>query len=186
MGVLIGLINAGSFRSDSVDPPGFVTQQTIDAILPFKDDVIVVEYTGSQLLAVLENSVSQYPLLDGRFCQVAGISFKFDPQHPPGSRVDRESVLVCQDSASKVPIEKDTMYKVAIKSFMFLGKDGYPKGNPDRIIAHASVKLPHMLLDYLRTMPSQPDMEIPIISPEREQRIQCVRENEILQQRYGF
>lgn len=42
---------------------------------------------GQDLLAALENSVSAYPKLEGRFPQVAGVCFAFDPSKPPGSRV---------------------------------------------------------------------------------------------------
>lgn len=37
------------------------------AVLP----AVVIEVTAEQLLATLENSVSMYPKLEGRFCQVS-------------------------------------------------------------------------------------------------------------------
>ena len=42
----------------------------------------------------MENSVSQYPKLEGRFPQVAGISFAFDPSMPPGSRIDPKFIKI--------------------------------------------------------------------------------------------
>ena len=43
---------------------------------------------GAVLCEALENSVSMYPRLAGRFPQVAGMSFVFDPDKPVGQRVD--------------------------------------------------------------------------------------------------
>lgn len=51
-------------------------------------------FLGRQLLSVLENGVSQYPKLEGRFPQVAGISFAFDPNQPPGSRIDPRFIKI--------------------------------------------------------------------------------------------
>ena len=63
----------------------------------------------SQVHRALENGVSMWPKLEGRFpqvncpdslevriplIQVSGITFAFDPSKPPGSRVDPEFVKV--------------------------------------------------------------------------------------------
>lgn len=40
------------------------------AMLPMLDICIMIEVTGIQLLAALENGVCQYPKLEGRFPQV--------------------------------------------------------------------------------------------------------------------
>ena len=39
-------------------------------------------------MKALENGVSQFPKLEGRFPQVAGVEFGFDPSKPPGQRVE--------------------------------------------------------------------------------------------------
>ena len=39
-------------------------------------------------MKALENGVSQYPKLEGRFPQVAGVEFGFDSSKPPGQRVE--------------------------------------------------------------------------------------------------
>lgn len=46
------------------------------------------------MLEALENGVSKYPVKEGRFPQVAGMSYGFDPTHPPGKRVGQELVKV--------------------------------------------------------------------------------------------
>jgi len=49
---------------------------------------------GQQIIAALENGVSKYPVLEGRFPQVSGISFGFYPTRLPGQRIDPRHVKV--------------------------------------------------------------------------------------------
>ena len=49
---------------------------------------------GEKLHQVLENSVSKYPQHEGRFLQVGGIKFVFNPSKPSGSRVDPALIQV--------------------------------------------------------------------------------------------
>lgn len=51
-------------------PAGDFTLRDLSSIIPMRDPLVVVEITGEQLLEVLENSVSKYPSLEGRFPQV--------------------------------------------------------------------------------------------------------------------
>ncbi len=46
------------------------------------------------MVEALENGVSQWPKLEGRFPQVSGLKFSFDPSKPPGSRVVPGSVFL--------------------------------------------------------------------------------------------
>ena len=55
---------------------------------------VVLGLTGTQLLATLENGVSMHPRLEGRFLQVSGVSFEFDPTRPAGGRITDGSVAV--------------------------------------------------------------------------------------------
>lgn len=50
--------------------------------------------SGRQVLNALENSVSQYPSLEGRFPQTAGVKFAFDPTKPAGNRIDPRYVRI--------------------------------------------------------------------------------------------
>jgi len=49
---------------------------------------------GQQIIDALENGVSKYPTLEGRFPQVSGITFGFDPTQLPGQRIDPRHVKV--------------------------------------------------------------------------------------------
>ncbi len=75
---------------------------------------------GEILHQCLENSVSQYPKLEGRFLQVSGIQFAFDPSKPSGARVDHRLVRV-----NNQPLDLKREYKVATKIYVKNGRDGY-------------------------------------------------------------
>lgn len=80
---------------------------------------MLLELTGAQLLQALENGVSQYPKHEGRFPQVSGAFFTFDPTQPSGHRITDVSV----GGASLVD---DKIYKLCTKGYIGkYGKDGY-------------------------------------------------------------
>ncbi len=65
--------------------------------------------------------MSHYPRHEGRFPQVSGVSFTFDPTQPSGSRVLTETVMVCDK-----PLEDIKTYKLCSKGYIGQhGKDGY-------------------------------------------------------------
>lgn len=64
--------------------------------------------------------MSQYPKLEGRFLQVGGCSFAFDPTRPAGQRVDRRFVRIGDQY-----MEGRARYRMVCKSYMCAGKDGY-------------------------------------------------------------
>jgi hypothetical protein len=84
------------------------------------DETVVIEPTGAQLLAALENGVSAWPAPEGRFLQVSGVAFAFDPSKPAGARVVPDSVRV-----SGQPLEPVRRYKVVTKDYLYRGKDGF-------------------------------------------------------------
>lgn len=122
----IALLNSGTMRADRVIPAGEFTVGDMLAILPMPDPVVVLELTGAQVLAALENSVSMYPAREGRFLQVSGVRFSFDPEKPGGSRVVDGSVMVKRHSATAFePLHLDSKYRVATKEYLSNGKDGF-------------------------------------------------------------
>ncbi len=91
----IAMLNAGTIRANALIPPGLLRARDLVALLPFFGDVVVkVRVPGAVVLAALENSVSQWPAADGRFCQVSGVRFAFDAARAPGARLVPGSVQV--------------------------------------------------------------------------------------------
>lgn len=116
----IALLNSGTLRSDTVHESGVFKMRDLMAMLPMVDSLAVLELTGEQLLKALENGVSQYPSYEGRFPQVSGLSFTFDPSQPSGSRVISSTVLVKAEQ-----LKLDRVYRLVTKGYIASGKDGY-------------------------------------------------------------
>jgi len=57
------------------------------SVQPFAGYLVAVDLTGAQVVSALENGVSAVENTEGRFPQVAGIRFTWDPKSPPGSRI---------------------------------------------------------------------------------------------------
>ncbi len=131
-GADIGLTNGGGIRADRTYDAGTVlTRRDILTELPFGNVTVVTELPGSQILAALENGVSQVEKGAGRFPQVSGMSFAFDPSAPAGSRVSEVMV-------GGAPIEMDKLYRVATNDYMLGGGDGYSALGGGKVIVNAA------------------------------------------------
>lgn len=114
------IINSGTLRSDCVFPPGEFTLGDLNKIIMFPDPIVLLSCTGTILHEALENSISKYPKLEGRFPLISGIQFAFDPTKPPGSRIDPRTIKIKNEYLDN---KKD--YKLAVKSYLKEGKDGF-------------------------------------------------------------
>jgi 5'-nucleotidase len=85
---------------------------------PFEDPCVVIQCTGAAIIAALENGVSTYPALEGRFPQVSGIRFAFDPAKPPMSRVSEVEI-------AGAPVDLEKEYTLCTREYMVRGKDGF-------------------------------------------------------------
>lgn len=85
---------------------------------PFEDPCIVIRITGAAIVAALENSISTYPALEGRFPQVSNIKFEFDASKPPNHRVNWVKL-------GGEPIDLERKYVVVTRGYMGRGKDGF-------------------------------------------------------------
>lgn len=118
-GADIALVNAGNIRGEKHYPAGTVlTRRDIAMELPYRNQVILIEVTGKQLLAALENGLSQLELLRGRFAHVSGLQMEFDPSLPVGKRV--LSVMI-----KGQPLVPKQTYKLATFDYLAQGGDGY-------------------------------------------------------------
>jgi hypothetical protein len=114
------LINSGTLRADDVFPPGPFLMRDLVTLLPMLDELAVLALTGAQVLEALENGVSMYPKLEGRFPCVSGVVFAFSASAPMGARVIRDSVLV-----NGAPLDMDREYHLVTKAYLAAGRDGY-------------------------------------------------------------
>jgi 5'-nucleotidase len=115
-GVQIAIQNGGGLRS-SIDA-GEVTMGEVLSVLPFQNTLSTFEVTGAQILAALENGVSQVEEGAGRFPQVAGMSFTVDLTQAPGSRI---SNVMVGDAA----LDPEATYGAVSNNYVRNGGDGY-------------------------------------------------------------
>lgn len=114
----VALMNGGGIRTDSQYGPGALTQRDILNILPFGNELTVLEVTGGTLLAALENGVSEVERLSGRFPQVSGMQFTYDPSNEVGNRI-------VEVSLGGESVDPEATYTVATNNFVAGGGDGY-------------------------------------------------------------
>lgn len=120
-GVTIAIANGGGLRA-SIDA-GEVTMGEVLTVLPFQNTLSTFEVTGETIIAALENGVSQVEEGAGRFPQVAGLKYTFDPAAPAGSRVSDVQVLIGGDAWG--PIDPAATYGVVSNNYVRNGGDGY-------------------------------------------------------------
>jgi len=97
-----------------------LTEKIINKIFAIKDVLVVKNVKGSDLLKAIENGVSKYPSLDGRFPVTSNITFTFDCDKPSMERVVLDSVYV-----DNIPLDLEKYYKLVTKYFQAKGNDGY-------------------------------------------------------------
>lgn len=115
-GIQIAIANSGGLRA-SVDA-GEVTMGEVLTVLPFQNTLSTFQVSGAEVLAALENGVSQVEEGAGRFPQVAGITFTADLGAEPGSRVSEVMV-------GDAPLELDATYGLVSNNYVRNGGDGY-------------------------------------------------------------
>ncbi|KAI2621301.1 Metallo-dependent phosphatase [Xylaria nigripes] len=147
------LISSGTIRGDQIYPPGPILLKDILSCFPFEDPVVVIKLTGQSLWDALENSVSLYPALEGRFPQVSNINFVYDARKPPQSRI--VSVAIGGE-----PIDLARKYTLVTRGYMARGKDGYDSlliesegGKAEEIISEENgILLSIMLRQYFMSL----------------------------------
>ena len=119
-GITIAIQNGGGLRA-SIDA-GTVTMGEVLTVLPFQNTLASFQLKGSDVIAALENGVSQVEEGAGRFPQVSGLKYTADLNKPAGSRVSDVQV---KQGDSFVAIDANKIYGVATNNYMRAGGDGY-------------------------------------------------------------
>ncbi|MDX8477673.1 5'-nucleotidase C-terminal domain-containing protein [Mesorhizobium sp. VK24D] len=120
-GVEIVISNGGGLRA-SIDQ-GTVTMGEVLTVLPFQNTLATFKISGKDLVAGLENGLSQIEDGAGRFPQVAGLKYSFDKSVAPNAgRVKSVEVM---ENGAWAPINPDKQYIVATNNYVRQGGDGY-------------------------------------------------------------
>jgi 2',3'-cyclic-nucleotide 2'-phosphodiesterase (5'-nucleotidase family) len=91
----VRLPNEPVFDSDGnqIKPAGGISQNDIQTTLAFNNGLTLLTLTRRELVELLEHGVGAIPDVSGRFPQVAGVRFSYDPSRPAGDRI-RNAVLL--------------------------------------------------------------------------------------------
>ena len=119
-GIDLAITNGGGLRA-SIDA-GEITMGEVLTVLPFQNTLSTFQLSGAGVIAALENGVSQVEEGAGRFPQVSGLKFTFDPNMEAGSRI--VDVMVGHAGAW-APIDPTKIYGVVSNNYMRSGGDGY-------------------------------------------------------------
>lgn len=132
---IVALENGGGVR-DSI-PEGDITAGEISTVLPFGNILSLKEVTPAILYGVIENGVSKVVSqdqttgvlngADGRFPQISGIRFEYDPTKPSLNRVNKIYLLNADGSDKQLLDKNDTTTKIVLVSndYEVSGGDGY-------------------------------------------------------------
>lgn len=145
VGADIAIGNGGGIRGDRTYDAGTVlTRKDVLTELPFGNVTVLLEMSGADVLAALENGVSQVEEKAGRFPQVSGLSFTYDPAAAAGSRVVEVKI-------GGKALDKAKTYKVATNDYMAGGGDGYAALKNGKVLIDASgaTLMATMVMDYI-------------------------------------
>ena len=117
----LALVTAGTLRSNAIIPKGDITLHVVNELLPMADKIIKLRVPGDVILSLLENSVSQWPAHDGRFCTISGLKYSFDADCEPGNRIHSVETL----DGQAFDLSAEACYVIVAKEFVAMGKDGF-------------------------------------------------------------
>jgi 5'-nucleotidase / UDP-sugar diphosphatase len=154
-GAQIAIMNGGGIRA-SIEA-GDITLGEVMTVQPFGNTIATFEAKGVDIVAALENGVSQIKVEGGlvvraggagRFPQVSGLHFSFDPNLEPGNRVQSVEVLGADGTYSEIDLE--ATYTVVTNNFVRQGGDGYSMFNENAVNPYDFGRVDYeSLADYL-------------------------------------
>jgi 5'-nucleotidase/UDP-sugar diphosphatase len=119
VGAEVALTNGGGIPGDrTYEPSAVLPRKDIVTELPFGNVVMLMALFRRRSLAALENGVSQVQGAAGRFPQVPGLTFSYDPAKRAGSRIVKVEI-------GGAPLYPGRIYKVATNEYIFGGGNGY-------------------------------------------------------------
>jgi 5'-nucleotidase len=121
-GVQVAFMNPGGIRKDlEIGERGVVSFGQAQAVLPFGNTLVVMDLTGAQLRAALEQQWDR-PGGGHYMLQVShSLSYAWDSTRPVGQRLVPGSLKV-----NGVPVDDAKTYRVAANNFLADGGDNFP------------------------------------------------------------
>ena len=128
----IAIVNSGGVRSSI--PAGEVTREDFLKVMPFNNEICVMELTGQQILDALEWGARIVPEENGGFLQVSGLTYEIHTYIDNPCTQDEDGIYTGIDGEYRVtnvlvgdaPLALEKIYRVAGSNYIFLSQgDGY-------------------------------------------------------------
>ena len=115
--------------------PGQVSRLDIENALRFNNPLVLIQVTAKQLRTMVEHSVSTWAPHNspGRFPQIAGFAFSFDPKKPVGQRVRSLAIYKRNGTILDVVVKNGKLqgnpnrsFRMVTLAYLASGGDNYP------------------------------------------------------------
>ena len=156
VGADIAFANGGGIRADIEE--GNITYEEIINVHPFGNEICMIETTGQDILDALEIGACEYPIENGGFLQVSGLSYTIDPSIPSSVVFNERGQFVKVDGKYRVtevmignePLVLNKTYTLASHNYMIKnGGDGYTMFMDDKMIKDSVVIDNGALINYI-------------------------------------
>ena len=156
LGADIAFVNGGGIRADIA--AGDITYEDIINVHPFGNEACLVETTGQDILDALEMGARLYPVENGGFLQVSGISYTIDASVPSSVVLSDEGEFVKVDGDYRVkdvmvgdePLDVTKTYTLASHNYMLKsGGDGFVMFKDDTVLKDCVMIDNQVLINYI-------------------------------------
>lgn len=156
VGADIAFANGGGIRANIEE--GDITYEEIINVHPFGNEICMIETTGQDILDALEVGACEYPIENGGFLQVSGLSYTIDPSIPSSVVFNERGQFVKVDGKYRVtevmvgnePLVLNKTYTLASHNYMIKnGGDGYTMFMDDKMIKDSVVIDNGALINYI-------------------------------------
>lgn len=112
----IAVLNGGGIRADAASGP--FTVKDAQAIIPFGNQICLIEMSGKEFLKILEHGTAAVEEKAGRFLQISGAKYHYDWNSEPGNRIVALSI-------NDKKYNEDQLYTIALPGYILEGGDGF-------------------------------------------------------------
>ena len=155
-GADIGLLNGGGIRKTIQQ--GDITFGDIIGVMPYGNELCLIEVTGQQIIDALEWGARSIPGENGGFIQVSGLSYEVDLSVESSCESDAEGMFAGISGNYRVknvrvgdePIDPERMYTVASTDYLLLNNgDGHTAFKGANVISEG-INIDHKaLIDFI-------------------------------------
>ena len=155
-GSQIAVMNGGAIRTSIA--VGEITYNDIVKVLPFGNQLCMIEATGQQIMDALEWGARSIPGENGAFLQVSGLSYEIDATVPTPCVADTNNMMAeikGQRRVSNVmvdgkPIDPAAKYTVSGIDYILVNNgDGQTAFNGATLLKDQVISDTQMLIDYI-------------------------------------